>query len=152
MKHVSLLLVAIVGVVWCVMATAAEPGSTKDDPSDAIRKMEQGWAAAAAKKDAGPLDEMLADDYTLTTPQGQLVGKSEFVDRVKDGTFALESADYSELKVRVYSDAAVVTGRLALKGKWGDSDVTGDYAFTDTFIRHDHKWQQVAGQVTRVEN
>ena len=152
MKLVSFLLITLLMVTWCAMPIVAEPASSKEAPADVIRKLEQGWATAAIKKDAGPLDQLLADDCILTTPQGQLIGKSELVDRLKDGTFAVESADYSEMKVRVYGDAAVVTGRLALKGKWGDSDITGDYAFTDTFIRHDNKWQEVAGQVTRVES
>ena len=151
MKHVLLATIVIVAAAWCAVTTAAEPAAGNGKAADQIRSMEEKWPAAAIKKDTAPLEEMLADDYTLTTPQGQVIGKSGFIDRVKDGTFVIDSADYSDIKVRVYADAAVVTGRLKLKAKWADTDVSGDYAFTDTFVQHDNHWQEVAGQVTKVE-
>ena len=40
------------------------------------------------------------------------------------------------MKVRVYGDTAVVIGRLTMKGRaWKGTDVSGDYAFTDTFVK-----------------
>lgn len=141
------LVVLILGLA--VPAPAAEEGSPAHEAAEAIRKMEQVWIDAAKKKDTGPLESMLADDWTLTNPVGQVVGKEQFIDKVKDGTFKIDTGQYTDVKVRVYGDAAVVTGRVNIQGNWGDSDVSGDYAFTDTFIKHDGKWQEVAGQVTR---
>jgi len=151
MKYALLLLVATAGLQLGALAIAAEPSSDNERAADTIRKMEEKWAAAAAKKDAAPLEAMLADDYSLTSPDGKLVSKSDFVDRIKDGTFVIDSLDYSDLKVRVWDQTAVVTGRLTLKAKWADTDIGGQYAFTDTFIHRDNKWLEVAGQVTKVE-
>ena len=134
----------------CGLPLARGQAGSDEQSAQSIRKREEGWIDAARSKDTKPLEEMLADDYTLTNPSGQVVGREEFLARIKDGTFKIESGEYSNLKVRVYGDAAVVTGRVAIKGMWAESDVSGVYAFTDTFIRHAGKWQQVAGQVTRM--
>lgn len=151
MRYALLVAIAITAAGWCALAMAADAPADKNDMASIVRGLEEAWAAGAAKKDAGPLDQMLSDDYTLTTPQGKMVGRSELLNRLKDGTFSVESASYSDMKVRAYGDAAVVTARMTLKAKWDDSDISGEYAITDTFIRHNDKWQQVAGQVTRVE-
>lgn len=150
MKYVSLLLVAMVGAGLCAAVSAAEPASN-DKAADTIRHLEEKWASAAAKKDAGPLENLLADDYVLTISDGRQLDKSTLVDALKDGTFAVDSATYSDMKVRTWGDTAVATGRLALKAKWGETDIGGNYAFTDTFVRHDGKWQEIAAQTTRLD-
>ena len=151
MRHALLVMVAVVMSGLGVAAIAADSSSDNDKAADAIRKLEQKWGAAAAKKDTGPMEEMLADDYCLTSPDGHLVSKNDFIERIKDGTFVIDSLDYSDMKVRIWDKTAVVTGRITLKAKWADNDIGGQYAFTDTFINRDNKWLEVAGQVTKVE-
>jgi len=73
------------------------------------------------------------------------------VEKIKDGTFKIESIEYTNMKVRTYGDTAIVIGHLTLKGAWDGNDVGGEYAFTDTFVKQAGKWREVASQVTRVE-
>jgi ketosteroid isomerase-like protein len=56
------------------------------------------------------------------------------------------------MKVRSYGDTGIVMGRLTIKATWEGSDVGGEYAFTDTFVKQGGKWRTVASQVTRVES
>jgi len=138
-------------VVAAVVAPAIAQSDSTSGANKEIQDLERQWPQAAKKQDVAPLQSLLADDYTLTNPVGQIVPKAVFVEKIKDGSFKIESMEYSDLKVRVYGDAAVVTGRLALKGNWEGTDVSGDYAITDTFVKLAGKWREVAGQVTRVE-
>ena len=137
-------------VVLGPVAVRAEDTSNEQVSQD-IRKMEEQWVSAAKQKDVKPLDSMLADDYTMTNPVGEVIGKEDFISKIKDGTFHINSAEYKDIKVRVYGDAAVVTGRVTLQATWSGTDVGGTFALTDTFVKRDGKWQEVAGQVTRVE-
>jgi len=152
MKAIFALVLLMVLAFVYAPAPAAEEGGPDQQTQEKIQKMQQEWADAARDKNTGPLEAMLADDFTHTGPGGQLMTKDDFVGHIKDGTFKIDSLEYQNLKVRVYGDAAVATGKVVLKGNWGGTDVSGDYAFTDTFIKHDGKWRQVAGQVTRIEN
>ncbi len=144
---IGLLVVSAGLLAPAVAQTASEDGVGAD-----IQKLEKQWVAAATKQDIGPLQSLLAEDYTLTNPVGQVVPKAIFVAKIKDGSFKIESLEYGQIKVRTYGDAAVVTGRIALRGAWEGTDVSGEYAFTDTFIKQAGKWRQAAGQVTRVES
>ena len=131
--------------------TASAQSSADDDAAKTLEQMEQHWADAAAKQDIGPVQQMLSDDFTLTISVGRVVDKESYVNKLKDGTFKIESLQYADMKTRVYGNCAVVVGRVALKGTWDTNDVSGDYAFTDTFVKKSGKWRQVASQVTRIE-
>jgi ketosteroid isomerase-like protein len=125
--------------------------ATADDVSKELQEAEKKWAAGAAKQDVTFMQSLVTDDYTMTNPVGQVVPGKVLIDKIKDGTFKVESLDYTDMKVRVYGDAAVVIGHLSCKGNWEGNDVGGEYAFTDTFTKIDGHWREVASQVTRIE-
>jgi ketosteroid isomerase-like protein len=135
----------------CTAALAFAQPTPNDDAAKTIEKMEQQWADAARKLDTKPLEQMLADDYTLTLSVGRVVDKESYVGKIKDGSFKIESIDYGDMKTRVYGDCAVVIGRASVKGSWDGNDIGGDYAFTDTFVKKGSAWKQVASQITRIE-
>lgn len=151
MKRALTLTFVLIAATTCGRAWGADDADSQPAQEN-IQKMMRAWVEAARDKNTGPLEEMLADDFTHTGPGGQSMDKDTFVGHIKDGTFKIESLEHQDVKVRVYGNAAVVTGKIALKATWSDSDVSGDYAFTDTFIKHGDKWKQVAGQVTRIAN
>lgn len=144
-RIIGLLALAFTGVLTFAQATPS------DDNAKAIERMEQQWVDAAKKMDAKALEQMLADDYTLTLSVGRVVDRDSYVGKIKDGSFKIESIDYSDMKTRVYGDCAVVIGRAAVKGTWDGNDIGGDYAFTDTFVKKAGAWKQVASQITRIE-
>jgi len=125
---------------------------SENNSSDELQKFERQWAAAAVKQDTKLIESLWADDFELTNPGGQMAPKALIIEKIKDGSFKIESFDYTSMKVRTYGDTAVITGRLTIKGSWEGSDVGGEYAFTDTFVKLAGKWREVASQVTRVEN
>ena len=135
----------------CTAALTFAQSTTSDDSAKAIEKMERQWVDAAKKMDTKPLDQMLADDFTLTLSVGRVVDKDSYVGKIKDGSFKIESIDFSDMKTRVYGDCAVVVGRASVKGTWDGNDIGGDYAFTDTFVKKAGAWKQVASQITRIE-
>jgi ketosteroid isomerase-like protein len=135
-------------LLGCVTTLGAATG---DDVSKELQAAEKKWAAGAMKQDVTFMQSLVTDDYTMTNPVGQVVPGKVLLDKIKDSSFKVESLDYSDMKVRVYGDTAVVTGHLVCKGTWEGNDVGGDYAFTDTFSKIDGHWREVASQVTRIE-
>nr|MBA3766029.1 nuclear transport factor 2 family protein [Acidobacteriota bacterium] len=54
------------------------------------------------------------------------------------------------LKVRVYGETAVVTGRATVKGKYKGMDISGQYRYTHVFVKQRGHWLVVTAQQTRV--
>ena len=68
----------------------------------------------------------------------------------QSGDLTFESFKINELKVRIYGDTAIVHGLETEKSKYKKEDLSGQYRFTDVFIKRDGRWQAVATHFTRV--
>ena len=112
--------------------------------------LEQQWGDALVKPDLAFLDRILAEDYLFTSPEGEVLTKAQMVAGLKSGEDVVSSVVNLDMKVRVYEDAAVVTGhsiyRETVKGK----DISGEYRWTDTWIKKGGRWQCVADHASRV--
>jgi ketosteroid isomerase-like protein len=119
---------------------------------DQIKKMETDRAAAVVKGDVAKLAMETSDDYTLINMNGHVSDKAQMIDGFKSGQNKLTTDDVSDMKVRVYGDTAVVTGKVDVKGMMGGKDVSGQALFTRVYVKKAGHWQSVAMQQTRVSN
>jgi len=62
----------------------------------------------------------------------------------------VEGGTTADLRPRVYGDFAVVTDVANLQGTYKSQDITGQYRFTDTFMKQNGRWKLVATQATKV--
>ncbi len=140
-------------LVATVFVLAGLIGSARaQDAKEQLKKLEIDRAAAVVKGDIATLDKQTADDYVLISMNGRMTDKSQMLDGFKTGQSKLTSNDLSDLKVRVYGDAAVVTGKADVKGTLGGQDATGQILFTRVYVKKGGRWQSVSFQQTRVLN
>jgi uncharacterized protein (TIGR02246 family) len=130
-------------------ATAA--ASPTENVEQVITKMEREWAEALVKADVATLDRMMADDWLMTTWDGQTVPKAQSIEEFKSGVSKLTAADIDNLKVRVFGDTAVATIGQTEKGTYKGKDSSGRYLYTDVWVKRNGKWQAVATHGTKVE-
>jgi ketosteroid isomerase-like protein len=136
------------------LAHGQEPGkgARKDTKTvEAIKMMEQEWMKAYVKGDAAFLERHLSDDYTGTYPDGTALDKAGEIQAVKSGDVAITEMKAKEMKVRTYGDTAVITGRSAIRAKVKGQEVSGEFRFTDVWVKQGDQWKAVASQVTRIE-
>jgi ketosteroid isomerase-like protein len=126
--------------------------ASAEDVQDQLKKLETDRAAAVVKGDVEALEKATSDDYTLINMNGQMSDKSQMVSAFKSGRTKLTSDELSDMKVRVYGDTAVITGKADVKGTLGGKDATGQIMFTRVYVKKDGRWQSVAFQQTRVSN
>ena len=116
----------------------------------AIRKVEKEWAEALVKRDAAAIARIESPDWTLADPDGNLVTKATADANLKSGAVAFESVHNDEMNVRVFGDTAIayglVTEKMTLQGK----DASGQFRFTDVFIKREGRWQAVSTHLSRV--
>ena len=118
--------------------------------TEEVKKLNQEWMESYVKRDTAFLERYLSDDYVSTFPDGTVLDKKGEIESVKSGAVALTEMKPSEMKVRIYGEAAVIIGRSTIKAKVKGQDVSGEYRFTDVWIKWSDRWQAVASQVTRI--
>ena len=145
-RSIAFLLASILSLV--VLLSAAWAASAEEE----LKKLETDRAAAVVKGDVATLEKQTSDDYTLINMNGQMSDKSQMVNAFKTGQSKLTSDELSDMKVRVYGNTAVITGKADVNGTLGGKDATGQIMFTRVYVKKGGQWQSVAFQQTRISN
>ena len=116
----------------------------------ALMQIEQEMLDALLKGDTSAGERHMADAFVFTAPDGTVQDKARFIADVKSGDLKIESSTNEDMKVHVHGDAAVVTYRSTDKGSYKGNDLSGQYRWTDVFVKRNGRWQLVAGQGTRI--
>jgi len=147
----------LVIAVLVIAASSLTFGQPKDksnrqrrNAEQALMQIEREWSEAVLKHDVAFLERLFADEYTSTDSDGRVLNRTQDIAEIKSGDVQLESAVPDEMKVHVYGDAAVVTGRSTIKGQLKGKPISGQYRWTDTFVWRNGRWQCVATQGTRI--
>jgi ketosteroid isomerase-like protein len=137
--------VSVAVLVFAVGAQSQTPAQTKTGTAEQdLLKLVQDWSNAEAKADVAFLDRILADDWEFTEADGVVTSKAQFLAALKSGDVVGISSVLDNIKVRVYGDAAVVTGRETFKAKVRGKDISSIGQWTDTWIKKAGRWQCVA--------
>ena len=147
-------LAVVVGLLVLIPAavllaqTAALPKTA--GPEQELLDLELAWSSALVSVDIAFLDRILADDLSWTDPSGVVWTKAQTLASLKSGEDIISSLKSDDMKVRVYGNAAVVTGRDEIKEKLRGKDVSGLYRWTDTWIKTAGRWQCVATHASKI--
>ena len=95
-----------------------------------VRQVLNDLYAALGRNDAGSLDRIYSDDYTLVNESGILTTKAPRLAATRSGELKFESAGYDEANTRLYGDTAVATYRVMIKGQFKGQDVGGQLRVT----------------------
>ena len=82
---------------------------------------------------------------------GRITPKKQALADVKSGATKTSSAEASDLTVFVAGDRASVHGLWTEKSIQNGKDMSGQYRFTDTFIKRDGRWQAVTTFSTKLK-
>jgi len=115
-------------------------------------KLENGWNDATVKHDCAFFDQILADDYIGTDFDGNVGTKPQFLESLKSAESVITSSITDDMKVRIYGDAAVVTGRTTtVNEQYKGKDISGQYRWTDMWVKdYLGHWRCVAEHVSRI--
>jgi len=133
------LVVLLVAVAWSAQISIAEK---------AVSDLEYQWAEAQRLGKPDVVGPMLADNFVNTDVDSATYGKAQLHSNLKGGKW--EENGISDVKVRVYGDAAVATGSWRGKGVDGDgTHIDRSERWTDTWVKMPNgNWQCVASQQT----
>ena len=141
--------IALLGVVFLFLAVLCL-SAVAQSAEEELKKLEMDRAAAVVKGDTATLEKQTADDYTFINSNGQMADKSQLLSAIKSGQSKLSMDEISDMKVRVYGNVAVITGKSNVKGTLNGKDATGQVVFTRVWEKKGGRWQTVALQQTKV--
>jgi ketosteroid isomerase-like protein len=106
---------------------------------------------AVVKADVAYLERVLHEDYTHHRPRGTVENRAQYLENRKTRRVDFESLVSDEMQVRVYGDAAIVTGRSTAKGQDQHGKMDELRRWTRVLVRRDGRWQFVHFQVTPIQ-
>ena len=135
-----------------LFAATMVPGGQADEPApeQQVAALSEQHRQAAIKGDTKVLDAVLADDWVVVGPTGEVDTKRQQEKKIRDKSLVFEAIDPKEIKVRVRGDAAIVMGLYHIKAILNGRTVDGDFRNTGFFTKQAGRWQCVFNQVTPV--
>ena len=115
-----------------------------------LLKVEKEFAKAIVKNDLEGIERLVAVDWIIVGPDGEIVERARFFEVIKSGAMTHDTMESEDFRIRVYGDSAVVTGITRTKGKFMGQEFSTKERATDVFVKRDGRWQCVLTHLTRL--
>ena len=154
MRTVIVLILAFVSV-----SSATWSSEGHQQVASEIEALERAWSTAFLNHDTATIASILADDYVGIDGRGVVSDKSYEIEEAKapaagapPGTYIVLSETLSDVRVRLYGDAAVLTAiNTARISDRGEEEMVR-YRRTTVYVRRNGKWQCVTFHGSRIND
>jgi ketosteroid isomerase-like protein len=132
-------------IVLSSLAAVANQGSVAGQDEVLLAQTQQVLARAWVAGDRATLERIIAADWRSIGPDGRASDRaSVFADVFDKRVHRIRRVEIDDVVVRVFGDAAVVTGRTHGVGDFAGVPYDVVIRFTDTFVRRTGQWTAVA--------
>jgi uncharacterized protein (TIGR02246 family) len=101
------------------------------------------WFAAIPRHDNEFFGRVLSDDWVYTNIAGEVRGKVEYLDYIKQVPEDAPPMELLALEVRLFGDIAIAHGDYAVTSAAGAGHPGSCTRFTAVWIRRDGNWQSL---------
>jgi ketosteroid isomerase-like protein len=109
-----------------------------------IRQVDHERIRAQIGADAAALNRIYADDFIGIGPSGTVRTKAQVIADFTSGDLKFQSITTDDVRVRVYGNTAVETGRSTMIGQDRGKAVPRDNRFTRVWIKQFGRWRLVS--------
>lgn len=124
------------------------PGNQQSgEDQQTLIRLDREIMEAAARNDSAAIGRIELDTAIFINPGG---GIEERGGPAIEGP-KIESIQTEDVRVRLYGDTAILTGRANVKGRFASGqDITGAYRYMRVFVKTKGAWRVAATQATRI--
>jgi len=141
-------------MLTAVLALAALVGAAAQPAADVaeVTAIEHRIVKAWLEGDRDTFAGILAPDWSVIDFTGHVLSRAQVLEEgFGSPERKIESGRVDDIKVRLFKDVAVVTGRSTFTGSYKGERMTVVQRFTDVFARSSGgRWQVVASQGTQI--
>lgn len=137
------------GLVLALVTFVSQTG--KGSPSNAreadtreLERLEKVWNEAHERGDADALEGLWSDDLEVDVPRMPVMNKADVVNFARSGRMKFLRYATSDIRIRIYGDTAVVSGRLQRTRQINGKELTDDWRFTKVYVRQAEQWRVVS--------
>ena len=152
---VRIIILVMLIVTSCGFSTARQapqPKLTKAE--EEVRKLEREWLDAYEQHDGAAMERIVADDFTITFPNGAMQTKPQLMAMVKAPRRAGQPRmkfHTEDVRSRAYGGTVILIGRVVTEYERDGRAVREQSRYTDTYVLRDGRWQVVASHLSNVE-
>lgn len=139
----------LLAAAMAITVPAAHAGDNARDEREILR-VEAELCRAFERGDVATLREGLDERFTLTDSSGKVTDLAQNLAEVERREPFYESFRNHGQSIRLYGDAALVTGITSIKGRSGGQAFAADFQFTDTWVRVGGRWKMAASHASRL--
>ena len=125
-------------------------GKLGSEMEEEFLKLEGAFAKAIVTNDVEGIARLVANDWIIIDPNGEIVDRTRFFEVIKSGALTHDVMESGDFRVRVYENSAVVTAVTRTKGKFMGQEFSTQERATDVFVKRDGRWECVLTQLTRL--
>jgi hypothetical protein len=144
---------SILGVVLLVGSQAAtSPAAAAGPrPRETLEELQQVLAKAWVAGDRATIERVIAPEWTTTGPDGTVRTREQVLGEIfETRVHRIQQMAIDGVEVRLFDDAAVVSGRTRALGEFGGQRYDVRIRFTDVFIKRRGQWQAVASHASLI--
>jgi len=124
---------------------------TEEQQIEYFQQIEDNFNAAVISNKVDEIKNCITEDWVLVDSQGGIIPQQGFFNVLEQGTLAHHTMTKQILRVKVYGDIALVTGRGQNTGTWQGQPLEADEWITDVYKKGNDRWLCVLTHLTPVK-
>ena len=122
----------------------------REQTEQEVAQLTDTWATAELQSDTAFLEKCLSDDFIGVGPLGFLLTKQEWLARHQSDDMKYDVHTLDEVRVRTYTGAAIVIGRLTQKATYRGNPINAQLRTTLVFVQQQGQWRLASLQLSTI--
>lgn len=124
---------------------------TEEQLKEQFQVIEDNFNRAVVSNSIDEIKKCISSDWVLVDSQGGIIPQEGFFSVLEQGHLSHSSMTKEILRVKVYGDLALVTGRGQNTGTWQGHAMEADEWITDVYKKENDTWLCVLTHLTPVK-
>lgn len=124
---------------------------TEEEVLQQFQQIEDNFNTAVISNSVAEIKKCVTSDWVLVDSQGGIIPQEGFFKVLDQGFLTHSTMTKQILRVKVYGDIALVTGRGQNTGTWHGQPMEADEWITDVYKKEADKWLCVLTHLTPVK-
>ncbi|PMB29960.1 nuclear transport factor 2 family protein [Schleiferia thermophila] len=124
---------------------------TEQQLKNYFHEIEDNFNKAVITNDINEIKKCITSDWVLVDSQGGIIPQERFFSVLEQGLLSHSTMTKEILRVKIYGDIALVTGRGQNTGTWQGQSMEADEWITDVYKKENEKWLCVLTHLTPVK-